>query len=142
MADYIVKDTELTSVANAIRTAGGTNSLLNFPNGFVSAVNNISGGSSDFSMAEVTIVCNIDHSGRVGFVPRQVEEGELGEGAPAMLYNKLDAAANSTLINKVVLYKGAASLTLDSVPSGISGAITNLSDNDYLITGDCTITIS
>ena len=42
MADYIVKDTELTSVANAIRTAGGTSSLLTFPNGFISAINNIS----------------------------------------------------------------------------------------------------
>ena len=60
MADYIVKDTELTGVANSIRTAGGTSSLLIFPNGFISAINNISGGegSSDFSTAEVTITNN------------------------------------------------------------------------------------
>ena len=44
MADYIVKDTELTNIANAIRTAGGTNNSLTFPNGFVSAVENIGGG--------------------------------------------------------------------------------------------------
>ena len=48
MADYIVKDTELTSVANAIRTAGVTNSLLSFPNGFISAVENISGGGDSW----------------------------------------------------------------------------------------------
>lgn len=47
MADYIVKDTELTSVANSIRTAGGTSSLLTFPNGFISAINNISGGGGN-----------------------------------------------------------------------------------------------
>ena len=45
MANYLVTDTELTSVANAIRTKGGTTAQLSFPTGFVSAVNAIS--SSD-----------------------------------------------------------------------------------------------
>lgn len=44
MADYLVTDTELTSVANAIRTKGGTSSTLSFPTGFVSAIGSISGG--------------------------------------------------------------------------------------------------
>ena len=48
MSDYIVKDTELTSVANAIRIKGGTNSQLVFPNGFVSAIGNISGGGGSW----------------------------------------------------------------------------------------------
>ena len=49
MADYLTTDTELTSVANAIRTKGGTNAQLEFPSGFVSAINDITtgGGSSD-----------------------------------------------------------------------------------------------
>ena len=57
MSSYVVKDTELTSVANAIRTKGGTNASLTFPNGFVSAIGNISGGgsSSNLSTAEVTL---------------------------------------------------------------------------------------
>ena len=48
--DYLVTDTELTSVANAIRTKGGTASQLVFPNGFVSAINAIptGGGGSGF----------------------------------------------------------------------------------------------
>lgn len=47
MADYKVIDTELTSIANAIRTKGGTQSQLVFPTGFVSAINAIpSGGGS------------------------------------------------------------------------------------------------
>ena len=59
MADYIVKDTELTGVANSIRTAGGTSSLLTFPNGFISAINNISGGGGgDFTTATVTVTNN------------------------------------------------------------------------------------
>lgn len=42
--DYKVTDTELVSVANAIRTKGGTQAQLEFPTGFVSAIGNISGG--------------------------------------------------------------------------------------------------
>lgn len=44
MADYLVTDTELTSVADAIRTKGGTSASLSFPTGFVSAISAISGG--------------------------------------------------------------------------------------------------
>ena len=44
MADYKVTDTELTSIANAIRTKGGTQSQLEFPTGFVSAVQAIPSG--------------------------------------------------------------------------------------------------
>ena len=41
MADYLVTDTELTSIADAIRTKGGTIKKLAFPNGFISAIQNI-----------------------------------------------------------------------------------------------------
>lgn len=44
MADYKVTDSELTSVASAIRTKGGTSASLSFPDGFVTAIGNISGG--------------------------------------------------------------------------------------------------
>ena len=44
MANYKVSDTELTSIANAIRTKGGTSAGLYFPDGFVTAIGNISGG--------------------------------------------------------------------------------------------------
>lgn len=49
---YITTDTELISVANAIRTKGGTSASLEWPNGYVSAVGAISaggGGSSSMS---------------------------------------------------------------------------------------------
>ena len=41
---YIVSGTDLTAVANAIRTAGETSDPLSFPSGFVTAIGNISGG--------------------------------------------------------------------------------------------------
>lgn len=45
MANYLATDTDLTSVANAIRTKGGTSSSLSFPTGFVSAIQAIQTGA-------------------------------------------------------------------------------------------------
>lgn len=45
MSDYLVTDTELTSIADAIRTKGGTSADLSFPTEFVQAINDIPTGS-------------------------------------------------------------------------------------------------
>lgn len=42
--DYLTDDQELKSIANAIRSKGGTSSQLTYPTGFVSAINAISTG--------------------------------------------------------------------------------------------------
>lgn len=47
MANYLITDTDLTSIANAIRAKGGTSESLAFPTEFVSAINAISGGGDD-----------------------------------------------------------------------------------------------
>ena len=44
MADYKVSDTNLSAIADAIRTKGGTSSGMSFPNGFVNAIGNIPTG--------------------------------------------------------------------------------------------------
>ena len=44
MANYVVSDTNLTAVANAIRTKGGTSEQLEFPDDFVSAIGDIQTG--------------------------------------------------------------------------------------------------
>lgn len=44
MADYLVTDTELTAVADAIREKGDTSAVLEWPNGYVSAVEDIETG--------------------------------------------------------------------------------------------------
>lgn len=56
LVDSTQLDTDLTSVANAIRTKGGTSAQLAFPAGFVSAIGDIpSGGGVDISaLAEGT----------------------------------------------------------------------------------------
>ncbi len=44
MSTYLVTDTDLTTVADAIRTKGGTSASLEFPDGFVDAVEAIETG--------------------------------------------------------------------------------------------------
>lgn len=54
MSDYKVTDSELTGIANAIRTKGGTSSPLVFPNGFTSAIGAIPTGSGVVQPLSVT----------------------------------------------------------------------------------------
>lgn len=44
MADYLTTTEELTSIADAIREKGGTEEPLEYPEGFVDAIEDISGG--------------------------------------------------------------------------------------------------
>jgi hypothetical protein len=41
MANYMVTDSQLSSIANAIRSKGGTSASLAFPTGFISAIDAI-----------------------------------------------------------------------------------------------------
>ena len=50
MADYLVTDTELTDIADAIRTKGGTSASLEFPDDFISAIGDIATGGDPWSM--------------------------------------------------------------------------------------------
>lgn len=47
MAGYVVSHSEITSIADAIRTKGGTSAQLTFPTEFVSAIQNIPSGGND-----------------------------------------------------------------------------------------------
>lgn len=58
LVDSAQLDADLTSVANAIRTKGGTSASLAFPAGFVQAIGDISGGGAD-TFAQI---CNGDIS--------------------------------------------------------------------------------
>lgn len=55
MANYLTTDTDLTAVANAIRTKGGTSASLAFPTGFVNAIDAIptGGGGGEAEVAEL-----------------------------------------------------------------------------------------
>ena len=54
MANYLVTDTELTNVANSIREKGGTTESLNWPNGYITAVEDITTGGDTYAVVVVT----------------------------------------------------------------------------------------
>lgn len=58
MSNYNVTDTELTSVANAIRTKGSTSAGLSFPDGFVTAIGNIPTGGGGSTLITKSISAN------------------------------------------------------------------------------------
>lgn len=47
MSDYLAKSDDLIAVADAIRTKGGTEAPLTFPDGFVAAIENLSAAEED-----------------------------------------------------------------------------------------------
>lgn len=61
MANYLTTDTDLTSVADAIRTKGGTSAALAFPAGFVQAIADIPSGGS---YPDYTNILKRSYSGR------------------------------------------------------------------------------
>ena len=59
--EYLTNTTDLTSVANAIRTKGGTTAQLVYPSGFVSAINAIEtgGGGGRDEEAEAALISDV-----------------------------------------------------------------------------------
>lgn len=53
MADYVVSDSSLTGVADAIRQRGGTSAALEFPTGFESAIAGIPSGTVTLKMGVI-----------------------------------------------------------------------------------------
>lgn len=62
MTDYLVDGSDLTSIANAIRTKGGTSASLEFPTEFVSAINAIPTGGGAVEEKQVNF---IDYDGTI-----------------------------------------------------------------------------
>ena len=95
MADYKVTDTELTSIANAIRTKGGTQAQLEFPTGFVSSIQAIPTGSGVIQPLSVTQNGTYNPpSGVDGFAPVIVNVSGGGT-TDEILYN-CDFTLNTT----------------------------------------------
>lgn len=55
MTDYIVQDTSLTAVANAIRAKTGGSSPISFPDGFVSEIGNMSGEQPQLNAPTISV---------------------------------------------------------------------------------------
>lgn len=99
------------------------------------------GGSSDFSTATMTVVINNSASGIISVASVMTEGMETTNGSVVGVDSSYHPAFT------VILYKGNAIAEI-KVPQGFQytiatdGNITSVGGDFYLITGDCTITIS
>lgn len=84
------------------------------------------GGESDFSIATLTFI-NGDGS-VLGALANDVDNRSTGN-----MFNN---------IIKIILYKGQALIEIDGTVESTSGDIEDLGRDGWLVTGDCTITIS
>lgn len=102
MAKYLVTDTELKSVADAIRTKGGTEEALVFPNGFVSAIETVPGAGN---IEPITITENGTYtppSGINGYAPVTVNVtgGFQGDGREYLFDWSFDGSSGYVHVTK------------------------------------------
>ena len=99
------------------------------------------GGSSDFSTAEVTIQITAENPDVYIAIPA------IATSPTDMILNQQYNTLNSSTaqILTVPLYKGTLAVTGNSageISVNVSGSVQQVGALDFLITGDCTITIS
>lgn len=106
--DYKTTDTELTSIANAIRTKGGTSAQLTFPSGFISAIEAITsgGGASNYTIT-VSLTNPISPS---DFSYCNIYEAENPDFEESMLTTSLATLSSPT---------GSATVSIPSTSYGI-----------------------
>lgn len=95
------------------------------------------GGSSDFTTAHVTVTSL--HSGVDGS-NLDVCVAVENEGIAAS--SSMPFGSGESIEFDAILYKGGAALITGLIITATSGAIQQMGGGAYLITGDCTITVS
>lgn len=106
MANYIASDTDLTAVADAIRTKGGTAAQLTFPSGFVSAIGAITTGD------------NIDHEDLPAYV--KAEALAVAERVKAHLQNDSIVILTGTDGHQIETGSNAANTMAGNLHAGMA----------------------
>lgn len=132
--DYLTTDTELTSIANAIRTKGGTSANLTYPAGFVDAIDAIQTGStpvlqtksksytpSETAQSE-TVAADTGYDGleEVGISVGAISSSYVGSGITRR--SSSDLSASGAIVTAPEGYY--ASFASKSVASGTAGTPT------------------
>lgn len=132
MADYLATDTDMTTVANAIRSKGDTSAALAFPNGFASAIGSIKtvpyvGSDDDI---EVTLSTAIILDGP-GYVNGTVDVSSyLGANDTISSITNVKDAQGNLVLEKIgikdcvnVYYRGKAVCFMGYLDDAISDGI-------------------
>ena len=139
MADYLTTDTELTSVADAIRTKGGTSASLVYPTGFVSAINAISTGTD---VSDTTAAASDVRTGKYFYTSAGVKtQGSLANGsattpATTITANPSISVDSSGLITATTSASQSVTPTVSAgyVSSGTAGTVTVSGSNTSQLT--------
>lgn len=132
LVDSTQLDADLTSIANAIRTKGGTSASLAFPAGFVSAIGDIpSGGGgavqtgtftvvSDITVASTGTDINIGFSGQPDYVQFWLDKDDYDDLAspPANYYWCVLAKQKSTVFSTYPPFRYSASVDIQTQFAG------------------------
>lgn len=129
LVDSTQLDADLTSVANAIRTKGGTSSQMAFPAGFVSAVQAIPTGITPTGTKSITENGTYDVT---QYASAEVNVSGGGGGAMALLDTitvtqqvravNVDISAYSSLYNFIYIYIDAELTASDWIYYSINGS--------------------
>lgn len=68
MAEYLVTDSDMTKVADAIRAKGNTTDLLSFPDGMAAMINSIQSGGSGVEEVDVSFIRALNNSTYAGIM--------------------------------------------------------------------------
>ena len=121
MADYLTTDTDLTTVADAIRTKGGTSAALEWPSGYVDAVDAIPTGitpTGTISIAQNGTYDVNDYASASVNVSGSGDDGSL-KGIIERTATTPTLPSNLTKIGDRAFYS-YSSLALTSLPSGVT----------------------
>lgn len=108
MAEFLVKDTSLTAVADAIREKGGTTAPLSFPTGMAEAVRNIQSGAdpslgiTGATVGQIAKITAVDTDGK----PTKWEPVDIPSGGTDISLGIAAATVDQTIKVKAVDTEG------------------------------------
>lgn len=136
MAEYLVQDTSLTAVADAIRTKGDTSGSLVFPGDFVSAIEGISSGHS------LAVLVPVNSSVTIG------KDGEtytnIADSNGVTIFSNLSKGTWSVTVSDGTTSKTeTVEITEDCIVKIVLNAIPSFTyDGDYEIVNDLDVNIT
>lgn len=121
--DYLVTDTELSDIADAIRAKGGTSAAITFPNGFTTAIAAIPTGITPTGTINITASGNTDVT---NYATASVAAGSVSVPATTITANPTISVGSGGLITASVSKTQSVSPSVSAgyVSSGAAGTMT------------------